>query len=112
MMSTEAQAKDTRPHPHPGFFLVLDGPDAGGRRAQAAQLADWLREQGLDVVICRDPGGTALGNRLRPILLDHDSVPISLRAEMLLYMASRAQLVEEVIAPSLAAGRAVVSDRY
>jgi dTMP kinase len=111
-MSTEAGAKETRPHPHPGFFLVLDGPDAAGKTTQVAHLADWLREHGLDVVTCRDPGGTALGNRLRPILLDHDSVAISLRAEMLLYMASRAQLVEEVIAPSLAAGRAVVSDRY
>ncbi len=64
------------------------------------------------MVTCRDPGGTALGERLRDILLDRSDVPISLRAEMLLYMASRAQLVEEVIAPALAAGSVVVSDRY
>jgi dTMP kinase len=64
------------------------------------------------VVTCRDPGGTALGNRLRAILLDRDSVAISLRAEMLLYMASRAQMVEEVIRPALEAGRVVVSDRF
>ncbi len=68
--------------------------------------------RGLEVVTCRDPGGTALGERLREILLARDTVAISLRAEMLLYMASRAQLVEEVIAPALAAGRVVVSDRY
>jgi len=111
-MSTEAGTKRPRAHPHPGFFLVLDGPDGGGKTTQAARLADWFRDQGLDVVTCRDPGGTALGNRLRSLLLDRGSVAISLRAEMLLYMASRAQLVEEVIAPALAAGRAVVSDRY
>ena len=104
-----SQTKEPRPHAHPGFFLVLDGPDGGGKTTQAARLADWLRDQGLDVVTCRDPGGTALGDRLRSILLDRDTVAISLRAEMLLYMASRAQLVEEVIAPALAAGRVVVS---
>jgi hypothetical protein len=100
------------PHAHPGFFLVLDGPDGSGKTTQAAKIADWLRGQGYDVVTCRDPGGTALGERLRPILLDRSAVPISLRAEMLLYMTSRAQLVEEVIAPALAAGKLVVADRY
>jgi len=75
-------------------------------------LADWLRGRGLDVVTCRDPGGTALGNRLRGILMDHDSVAVSLRAEMLLFMASRAQMVEEVIRPALEAGRVVISDRF
>src|SRR5262249_44114853 len=103
---------ETRPHAHPGFFLVLDGPDGGGKTTQAARLADWLRGHGLDVVTCRDPGGTALGNRLRGIVLDPGSLPIALRAEMLLYMAARAQLADEVIAPALAAGRTVVSDRY
>jgi dTMP kinase len=100
------------PHAHPGFFLVLDGPDGSGKTTQAAKIAEWLRGQGYDVVTCRDPGGTALGERLRPILLDRSAVPISLRAEMLLYMTSRAQLVEEVIAPALAAGKLVVADRY
>jgi dTMP kinase len=104
----------TRPryHAHPGLFLVLDGPDGGGKTTQTARLAAWLRALGKDVVSCRDPGGTPLGDRLRSILLDRGSVPISIRAEMLLYMASRAQLVEEVIAPALAAGRVVISDRY
>jgi dTMP kinase len=100
------------PHAHPGLFLVLDGPDGGGKTTQAARLAEWLRGEGFEVVTCRDPGGTALGERLRPILLDRSAVPISLRAEMLLYMTSRAQLVDEVIAPALAAGKVVISDRY
>jgi dTMP kinase len=101
-----------RSHAYPGLFLVLDGPDGGGKTTQARRLTDWLKERGFDVVTCRDPGGTALGDRLRSILQDRVTVPLSMRAEMLLYMASRAQLVEEVIAPALAAGRIVISDRY
>ncbi len=111
-MNDEAEPGTCEPHAHPGIFLVLDGPDGGGKTTQAGRLATWLREAWARVVTCRDPGGTALGERVREILLAHDSVPISLRSEMLLYMASRAQLVEEVIAPALAAGRVVVSDRY
>jgi dTMP kinase len=101
-----------RTHAHSGIFLVLDGPDGGGKTTQAARLAGWLRGLGLEVVTCRDPGGTALGDRLRGLLLERGSVPVSLRAELLLFMAARAQLVDEVIAPALAAGRVVVSDRY
>jgi dTMP kinase len=63
-------------------------------------------------VACRDPGGTDLGNRLRAILLDRSSTEIGLRAEMLLYMASRAQMVDEVIRPALKEGAVVVSDRF
>ena len=111
-MKEENSTADVRNHAHPGLFLVLDGPDGGGKSTQAARLAAWLRGAGLEVVTCRDPGGTALGERVREILLARDAVPISLRAEMLLYMASRAQLVEDVIAPALAAGHVVVSDRY
>lgn len=98
--------------PARGLFLTLDGPDGGGKTTQAAALAAWLRARGLDVVTCRDPGGTPLGDRLRHLLLDRETVPLNLRAEMLLYMASRAQLVEDVIRPSLEAGRVVVSDRF
>ena len=95
-----------------GRFIVLDGPDGVGKTTQAARLAEWLRTRGGNVVTCRDPGGTPLGERLRPILLDRHTTPIGMRAEMLLYMASRAQLVDDVIRPALEAGQLVVADRY
>lgn len=100
------------PTPRRGRFVVLDGPDGGGKTTQAARLADWLRGQGREVVTCRDPGGTPLGDRLRSILLDRDSLNPCVRAEMLLFMASRAQLVDEIIRPALDVGRDVVSDRF
>jgi dTMP kinase len=94
------------------MFFSFDGVDGAGKSTQIRLFADWLREQGRDVVTCRDPGGTALGEKLRALLLDHHDVRIDRRAEMLLYMASRAQLVAEVIRPALDAGKVVLSDRY
>lgn len=111
-MPAETGGPGARSRPHPGFFLVLDGPDGGGKTTQAARLADWLRARGFDVVACRDPGATELGNRLRAILMDRDTLAISMRAEMLLFMASRAQMVEEIIGPALASGHVVVCDRF
>jgi dTMP kinase len=93
-------------------FLALDGLDGTGKSTQQRLLCDWLRERGHDVVACRDPGTTPLGERIRTLLLARDSVAIDRRAEMLLYMAARAQMVREVIEPALAAGKSVVSDRY
>jgi dTMP kinase len=97
---------------HRGSFLSLDGPDGGGKTTQAARLVEWLRQEGHEVVACRDPGGTPLGERLRDVLLERSTVTPTVRAEMLLYMASRAQLVEEVIRPALQAGKFVVCDRF
>src|SRR5687767_13931168 len=94
------------------MFFSFDGVDGAGKSTQINLFCEGLRQQGREVVACRDPGGTALGERLRAILLDHHAVPIHRRSEMLLYMASRAQLVEEVIRPALEAGKVVVSDRY
>ena len=62
----------SRPHPHPGLFLALEGPDGGGKSTQAGRLAAWLREDGFDVVNCRDPGSTRVGDRLRAIVLDRE----------------------------------------
>lgn len=108
-MTTPAAPKPARTR---GAFLTLDGPDGGGKSTQLKRLVAWLGEQGYEAVACRDPGGTPLGEQLRAILLDRHATPISLRAEMLLFMTSRAQLVEEVIRPALDAGRIVVCDRF
>lgn len=99
------------------MFFSLDGADGGGKTTQLQLFCDWLRSSGYDVVACRDPGSTRLGDAIRQILLDGESpsggtLPIARRSEMLLYMAARAQLVEEVIAPALQAGKTVVSDRF
>jgi dTMP kinase len=95
------------------MFFSFDGIDGVGKTTQMELFCDWLRDRGEEVVTCRDPGSTALGERVREILLHGDAnTPIGRRSEMLLYMASRAQLVDEVIRPALAAGRTVVSDRY
>jgi dTMP kinase len=94
------------------MFFSFDGVDGVGKSTQIRLLAEALRARGQEVVTCRDPGSTALGERLREILLHHHGTLIHRRSEMLLYMASRAQLVEEVIRPALAAGKIVISDRY
>jgi len=94
------------------MFFSLDGIDGVGKSTQCQLFCQWLTEQGCPPVTCRDPGSTAIGERIRQILLDPASDGMSLRAEMLLYMAARAQLVEEIIRPALESGRVVVSDRY
>src|SRR5215831_17025192 len=97
--------------PTRGFFLSLDGIDGTGKSTQCRLLADWLRGRGCDVVQCADPGGTAIGDALRDILLHHRG-ELAPACEAFLFMASRAQLVAEVIRPALDAGRVVVCDRF
>lgn len=94
------------------MFFSIDGGDGTGKSTQVELLAAWLRAEGRDVVTCRDPGSTGLGEALRELVLARRDLAIDRRAEMLLYMAARAQMVEEVIRPALAAGKTVVSDRY
>jgi len=94
-----------------GLFLSLDGLDGCGKSTQCRLLADWLREQGRTVTRCVDPGGTALGDRLREILLQ-ERLHLNIATEALLFMASRAQLVTEVIRPALQRGEVVLSDRF
>jgi len=94
------------------MFFSFDGIDGVGKTTQMEQFVEWLRQAGRRVTTCRDPGSTELGERLRGILLDKSDTPIGRRAEMLLYMASRAQLVDQLIRPALDAGQIVVSDRF
>jgi len=91
---------------------VLEGIDGAGKSSQVEPLVGWLRGQGCTVTTCRDPGSTATGDAIRAILLDRHDLQLAPPAEMLLYMAARAQLVAEVIRPALARGEWVVSDRY
>jgi len=93
-------------------FLVLDGPDGCGKTTQTKLLAGWLNEQGVDVVTFRDPGATAIGEKVRQILLNPEHIAMSTAAEVLLYMAARVQLWQEKIAPSLQQNKCVLLDRW
>jgi dTMP kinase len=95
----------------PQLFISLDGLDGTGKSTQCRLLADWMRCRGLSVTECIDPGGTPVGADVRAIVLGHRH-DLSPRAEALLFMASRAELVERVIRPALAVGGCVVSDRF
>lgn len=96
----------------PPRFIVLDGMDGAGKSSQVGPLTEWLAGRGQHVTTCRDPGSTPVGDAIRAILLDRHDLQLAPTAEMLLYMAARAQLVAEVVAPALDRGGWVVSDRY
>jgi dTMP kinase len=95
-----------------GLFFSIDGGDGVGKSTQMDLFCRWLGEQGCNVTACRDPGSTRLGEAVREILLMRHDLEIHRRSEMLLYMAARAQMVEEVIRPALQQGKTVVSDRF
>jgi dTMP kinase len=94
-----------------GKFIVLDGPDGCGKTTQLELLAEYLNNEGIEVVKTHDPGGTAIGDKIRK-LLKYGSEGIDVRTEVMLFMASRAQLVAEVIGPALKKGKTVLCDRY
>jgi dTMP kinase len=94
------------------MFFSFDGIDGSGKSTQLNLFCDWLRQQGKTVVQCRDPGSTPLGEAIRDILLQRHDLAIDRTAEMLLYMAARAQMVKQIIQPALSAGSVIVSDRY
>ena len=93
------------------MFFCFDGLDGVGKSTQRRLFIEWLTAAGHDVVDCIDPGSTLLGTAIREILLG-GKMPIARTSEMLLFMAARAQLVDEVIRPELASGKTIVSDRY
>ena len=95
-----------------GKFIVFDGPDGCGKSTQIKMLADVLRGDGLPLVTLRDPGGTAAGDAIREILLRGGHGSLDIRGELLLFMASRAQLVKEQIRPAFSEGKSVLCDRY
>lgn len=97
---------------HPPYFLNLDGPEGGGKTTQAARIRDWFDDNELGLMNLREPGGTLLGEKVRATVLDATENPMTPRAEALLFLASRAELVSTVIEPSLARGHSVLTDRF
>ena len=95
-----------------GLFLSFEGGEGSGKSLQARGLAQTLTERGRDVVLTREPGGTAAGERIRDILLHAREIPLSPEAQLLLFSSARAQLVREVIRPALDAGKIVIADRF
>jgi len=95
-----------------GAFIVVEGIDGSGKSTMVSHVANELRRRGRQVLRTREPGGTAISEQIRALLLDAKNVAMVPFTELFLYMASRAQLVDEVIRPSLAKGIDVVCDRY
>ena len=95
-----------------GLFIVMEGPDGSGKTTQINLLEQYLKEAGYECLITREPGGTVIGEEVRELILNPEYKEMSPVTEMLLYAASRAQLVHEVIGPALEAGRIVTSDRF
>jgi len=94
------------------MFVTLEGPEGSGKSTQIKALAGFLDQQGFDVLVTREPGGTAIGDQIRDCLHNVENTAMTGPTEFLLYSASRAQLVREVLRPALAAGKVVLCDRY
>lgn len=95
-----------------GLFIVMEGPDGSGKTTQINLLKQYLEEAGYECLITREPGGTVIGEEVRQLILNPEYKEMSPVTEMLLYAASRAQLVHEVIGPALEEGKIVISDRF
>jgi len=95
-----------------GIFITFEGPDGAGKSTQIRNLAEYIDKKGLPYVLTREPGGTKISDAVRSILLDPDHGELENETEVLLYAASRAQHVREVIRPALAEGKIVLCDRF
>src|SRR5690606_35632284 len=94
------------------MFITFEGLDGSGKTTQAKLIAAYLKDAGYDVLLTREPGGTAIGDQIRAVLHNMDNTAMHPSAELLLYNASRAQLVAEVLRPHLASGGLVICDRF
>ena len=94
------------------MFITFEGPDGSGKTYQLAIFADYLKDKGYPVLTTREPGGTSIGDQIRDVLHDLNNTEMHPHTEILLYQASRAQLVEQVIVPHLKSGGIILCDRY
>lgn len=95
-----------------GFFIVFEGNEGSGKTTQIKKAAAFLRRRGKRVLLLREPGGTRVSEAVREVLLDKKNSKMTAHAELLLYLAARAQIVEEKIMPALAKGHVVICDRF
>lgn len=94
------------------MFITLEGPEGSGKTSQIPELANFIREKGYQVITTREPGGTSIGDQIRKVLTNFENTELIPRTEILLFLAARAQLVEQVIKPALSTGKVVLCDRY
>ncbi len=95
-----------------GLFITVEGPDGSGKTTQVRRIEKYFTSKGYEVVITREPGGTLIGEKIRQIILDKDHVEMDSITEALLYTASRAQHVAQVIKPAVESGKIVICDRF
>ena len=105
-------AKKKTPRPSRGVFVTFEGIDGSGKTTQAKLLFQTLKKEGRPVILLREPGGTPVAEQIRSILLEEKNEPLSPRAEILLFLASRAQLVEQALIPALQAKKIVILERF
>lgn len=94
------------------MFITLEGPEGSGKTSQTAQLADFLSQLGHEILTVREPGGSDIGEQIRGVIMAMKNTAMNPRTEILLFLASRAQFVEEIVRPALNAGKWVLCDRY
>ncbi|MCJ7695578.1 MAG: dTMP kinase [Anaerolineaceae bacterium] len=94
------------------MFITLEGPEGSGKTSQLPELVNYLQAQGYELITTREPGGTFIGDQIRRVLTSLENTELMPRTEILLFLAARAQLVEQVIKPALKEGKIVICDRY